>query len=92
VRLLGGAPDRDVTLARRAGADWWLGALSATGAHTVSVPLRFLPAGRAYDLHLVRDAGDGTMANEDRTVTRDDTLQVAEEPDGGFAAELTPRA
>jgi hypothetical protein len=92
VRLLDGAPDRDVTLARRAGAQWWLGSLSATGARTVAVPLRFLPAGRSYDLHLVRDAGDGTMANEDRTVTRDDTLHVAEEPDGGFAAELTPRA
>ncbi len=92
VRLLGGAPDREVTLARRAGAQWWLGSLSATGAHSLTVPLRFLAPGRSYDLHLVRDAGDGTMVNENRVVTRDDTLTIDEEADGGFAAQLAPRS
>ncbi len=91
VRLLSGSPDREVTLARRAGEQWWIGSLSATGKHTVKVPLRFLDAGRTYDLHLVRDAGDGTMANEDRTVTRDDDLTIEVDGDGGFAAELSPR-
>jgi alpha-glucosidase len=90
-RLLAGAPDREAIVARRAGAAWWIGAISATAAHRRAVPLRFLAAGRTYRLHLVRDDGRGGLAVEDRAVTRAGALSVPVERNGGFVAELSPR-
>jgi alpha-glucosidase len=89
-RLLAGAPDRDATIARRAGDAWWIGSISATGARTETVPLSFLSPGRMYRLHLVRDDGHGALAVEDRTVTSADELTVAVDRNGGFVARLTP--
>jgi alpha-glucosidase len=89
-RLLAGAPDREAIVARRAGAAWWIGSISATGAHRQEVSLGFLSPGRTYSLHLVRDDGHGGLAVEDRTVTSADRLSVAVERHGGFVAELTP--
>ena len=88
-RLLAGAPDREAIVARRAGAAWWIGSISATGAHRQDVPLRFLAPGRSYRLHLVRDDGHGGLTVEDRTVTSADRLTVAVERNGGFVAELS---
>jgi hypothetical protein len=90
-RLLSGAPDQTAVLARRSGDAWWIGAISALGARRENVSLGFLAGDRSYDLHLVRDDGNGGMATEDRVVTSADTLSVAEERNGGFTAELTPR-
>jgi len=89
-RLLAGAPDREAIVARRAGSTWWIGSISATGAHTQTVALGFLAPGRTYRLHLVRDDGRGGLAVEDRTVTSRDRLSVAVERNGGYTAELTP--
>ena len=91
-RLLAGAPDREAIVARRAGQAWWIGSISATGAHEQRVSLDFLTPGRTYRLHLVRDDGHGGLAVEDRTVTSADRLAVAVDRHGGFVAELTPAA
>jgi hypothetical protein len=90
VRLLAGAPDREAIVARREGEAWWIGSLSAVGAHEQTVSLGFLAPGRTYRLHLVRDDGRGGLAVEDRTVARGDRLAVAVERHGGYVAELTP--
>jgi alpha-glucosidase len=90
-RLLAGAPDREAMIGRRAGDAWWLGSISATGAHRQTITLTFLDPGRSYQLHLVRDDGQGGLATEDRTVTHDDRLSVAVDRNGGFVAELTPQ-
>ena len=89
-RLIAGAPDREAIVARRAGEDWWVGSISAVDAHVQTASLGFLPEGRTYRLHLVRDDGHGGLAVEDRTVTGHDRLEVAVERNGGYAAELTP--
>jgi hypothetical protein len=91
-RLLAGSPDREAILARRSGDRWWIASVSATGAHVQTVDLRFLPAGRSYAVHLVRDDGRGGLAVEDRTVTSRDHLSVAVERNGGYVAEVTPAA
>jgi alpha-glucosidase len=89
-RLLAGAPDREAIVARRSGAEWWIGSISAGDPHQQTVSLGFLAPGRTYRLHLVRDDGHGGLAVEDRTVTSRDRLSVAVDRNGGYAAELTP--
>jgi hypothetical protein len=91
-RLLAGAPDREAIVARRSGAAWWIGSLSAGGPHTQTVVLNFLQPGRTYRMHLVRDDGHGGLAVQDRTVTSRDHLAVKVDRNGGYTAELTPSA
>jgi hypothetical protein len=91
-RLLAGAPDREAIVARRSGAAWWIGSLSAGGPHTQTVVLDFLQPGRTYRMHLVRDDGHGGLAVQDRTVTSRDHLAVQVDRNGGYTAELTPSA
>ena len=91
VRLLAGAPDREVVLARRAGDRWWIGSLSALPAHDQTVPLGFLDPGRDYTMHLVRDDGAGGLTAEDRVVSADTPATVWSDRAGGWAAELVPR-
>jgi hypothetical protein len=90
VRLLAGAVDHEAIVARRSGQQWWIGSLSAIGAHQQTVSLGFLDPGRRYRLHLVRDNGRGGLKIVERTVTSRDTLAVAIERHGGYVAELTP--
>jgi hypothetical protein len=90
VRLLAGSVDHEAIVARRSGKRWWIGSLSAIGAHEQTVSLSFLDPGRTYHLHLVRDNGRGGLAIVERTVTSRDRLAVVVERHGGYVAELTP--
>jgi alpha-glucosidase len=85
-RLVAGRPDRFVTLARRTGNRWYVGALTAGPPRTLTIPLRFL-ASRRYDARIVGD----DLAETRKTVTRADTLHVRAGHNGGAVVELTPR-
>jgi hypothetical protein len=90
-RLVAGYPGRGATLARRRGASWWIGSISARPASTAHVPLRFLPAGRRYTVTIVTDAeGDG-LERITNTVDASDTLALPLAADGGAVAVLDPR-
>jgi hypothetical protein len=88
-RLLSGAPGRSVTLARRDGERWFVGSLSATGARSETVDLRFLPAGRAYTARIYADAGHDGIVVSERRVDRTTRLDLALARHGGFAIRLT---
>jgi alpha-glucosidase len=87
-RLIEGEPAKFVTLARRSGRDWYLGAIGADAARTATIPLAFLGPG-TYAADLYEDGGsDGVQAVEQRAVTAATTLSVALRKNGGFAARL----
>ena len=90
-RLLAGYPGRDVTPARRRGASWWIGSISARAAGTVSVPLRFLPSGRRYTAAVVADAPDDGLQRTERSVGASDTLELPLAADGGAVVVLDPQ-
>ena len=87
-RLLGGRPGQEAYLARRAGAKWYVGGISALAAKTYQTPLAFLGTG-SWLLETVRDNG-GNLLRETRTVTSADTLTVPLVQRGGFASVLCP--
>jgi alpha-glucosidase len=85
-RLVAGHPDRYVVLARRTGARWYVGALSAGPPRTLKIPLRFLAAG-GYDARVIGD----DLAETDRVVAAGDTLRIRVARNGGATVALTPR-
>jgi alpha-glucosidase len=76
----------------RAGSDWYLGALTDENARSLSLPLSFLDDGVSYAAEIYRD-GDGAhwktapyeLIIEERTVSRDDVLELRLAAGGGAA-------
>jgi hypothetical protein len=89
-RLLGGSPGTEAYLARRNGARWYVGGISALGARTFTTPLSFLGPGQFF-VETVRDgATAGSLVRETRTVTSADALSVPEATRGGFISAICP--
>jgi alpha-glucosidase len=94
-RTLAGSIGEYVAVARRAGSDRYLGAMTNESSGILSLPLSFLGSGtRTATVY-----ADGTpgaspyrtpVVVSTRTVTRDDTLDVAMAPAGGQAIVLKP--
>lgn len=97
--LLEGYPGRYVTMARRSGEDWFVGAICAAGGRTVHVSLDFLESGVAYqaeiyeevfgelDHYRFRHSTEITVRTE--MVTKQDTLHLPLRVNGGSVIRLT---
>lgn len=86
-RLVAGHPSDDAVFARRDGDRWFLGAIAAGPARTMTAPLSFLAGGR-WLVEVVRDgsAPRGDVVRSAQVLTAGDTLSVDVPADGGFAA------
>lgn len=91
-RLVGGSPGDSAILARRNGDRWFLGAIAAGGARTLTAPLRFLGPGD-WLVEVVRD-GSATqrvdLTRSRQLLRSTSTLSVAVPANGGFAAIICP--
>ena len=93
VKCLGGTPGEGVVIARRHGAEWYIGGINGTDQpKTISVALDFLPKG-TFALSRIGDgAGPRNFAQAaPALVGGGDRLTVDLLPCGGFAARLQPR-
>ena len=93
VKYLAGTPGDSVVLARRHGAEWYIGGINGTDQpKTLSVALDFLPKGK-FELNRIGDgAGPRAFAQAvPAQVERGDRLTVELLPFGGFAAHLQAR-
>lgn len=86
-RLLSGDPADHIVLARRSGADWYVGAGTAGDARVVTVPLDFLDDG-AWTAEIYRDGPVDRIVAETTTVDGGGKLDVAVAANGGFAVRL----
>lgn len=80
--------------ARRKGATWYLGALSAKKPRDLALPLSFLKSTR-YTAQIWKDAPDSDadpnhLVTDTLTVAAGDTLKLRVALDGGFVARLEP--
>jgi hypothetical protein len=82
-RLLSGAPDDHVVIARRDGEAWWVGGLTAGPARTIRVPLDFLDPGD----HTARIVEDG-LTERTQFVSPATVLEIPVAENGGFVIEL----
>jgi alpha-glucosidase len=84
-RVLAGTPGEFVVVARRRGADWWIGGVTNTAARELSVELSFLPPGRNFTATIHEDAGPATIAQRSADVTAASVLKFSLRASGGVA-------
>ena len=93
-RVLNGQIGEYVTVARRSGAQWFVGAITNHEARQLTIPLDFLEPGRRYAAVVYRD--DATMPARTRVRTERlaaeaaQTLTMALPPSGGQAVRFYP--
>jgi alpha-glucosidase len=87
-RYVAGQPGSSAVLARRSGANWFIGGLSGGDATTMSVPLNVLGQGR-WLIDLVTDKGS-SLVHQTLTRTSAGVLSVPVAAHGGFALEACP--
>jgi hypothetical protein len=92
IKLLDGYPGKDVTLARRKGDSWYIGAINGEAKEKKkTLQFNFLPAGAKYKLVLIADGKhDKAFETSYAVVDSSGSLDIKMLRRGGFVASLTP--
>ncbi len=93
-RVLNGLPGEYITMARRRGAEWFLGSMTNWTPRQLDIPLNFLGSGR-YRAEIYADAADAdrfpkNVVIEKKTVDRAARLKAQLAPAGGYAVRFVP--
>jgi alpha-glucosidase len=90
-RCLAGKVGELVVIARRRGAEWWVGAMGGRESRAVEVPLSFLGPGR-YRAEIYRDDPNSAarLARRTDVVDPGDAIRAPLAPAGGLLVRLSP--
>jgi alpha-glucosidase len=88
-KVVNGEPSQYVTIARRHGSDWFLGAMTNWDPRDLEIPLSFLGAGE-FDAQIFADGADADKVPTYVTISKKhmkvgDTLKIHLAPGGGAA-------
>lgn len=91
-KVLDGRIAQHITMARRSGAVWYIGALTDWDARDLEINLSFLPAG-SYKVEIIQDGANADRRASDwakKTVTarNTDTVKAHLAPGGGWIARI----
>lgn len=94
-KVLSGYPGKGVTMARRNGSTWWVGAMTNNDGSRETVDLSFLDPGRKYEAEIYTDGGPEVKTRTGvkitrRKVTAKDKLSFDLKPRGGMAMRICP--
>ncbi len=94
--VLSGYPGKSIVMARRKGAEWFIGAMTNNDGSTETVDLSFLDPGKKYTAEIYTDGGEKVKTKthvkcETRTVTSKDKLKFDLMPRGGAAMHIFPK-
>lgn len=89
-RILDGAPGQFVITARRAGQEWFIGAMNGLLARDVTIRLDFLECASMGILYHDGGQGQNDVAIEQLDVDSSSVLKVSMEASGGAAVHLVP--
>jgi alpha-glucosidase len=93
-RVLNGVPPKYITIARRRGAEWFVGSITDWDARALDVPLTFLGSG-ACDAEIYADGPNAAAQPKDsvvekRRVNAQTVLKLKLAPGGGAAMRFVP--
>jgi alpha-glucosidase len=91
-RALNGKVGQYVTVARRHGADWYVGSMTSWSPRDITLDFSFLPPG-SYNATIYRDAVNAARYGSDyrreqKNVSPRDTMTIHLAPGGGWAARV----
>jgi alpha-glucosidase len=89
-RFLSGEIGKDIVLARRHGAAWYVGAMTDGTARTESVALNFLPPGKFRATIWLDGAEPNAIVRTEREVTAADSIELPLAAAGGAAVTIEP--
>ncbi len=93
-KALNGAVGEFVTIARRSGADWFVGSITNNEARTITIDFGFLAPGQKYEANIYSDddkADTKTKVRVDKKIITSKTIvNVMLKASGGQAIWLTP--
>lgn len=94
-KVLSGYPGKGITMARRNGSTWWVGAMTNNDGSRETVDLSFLEPGRKYEAEIYADGGPEVKTRTGvkitrRKVTSKDKLSFDLKPRGGVAMRICP--
>jgi alpha-glucosidase len=104
-KVLNGDPAEYVTIARRKGIDWYIGAMTNWGARDLEIPLDFLtnasnsgmvtPGAAQYEIQIFADGPDADRVATSLNITKklvkpNEKLTVHLSPGGGLAVIISP--
>jgi alpha-glucosidase len=87
-RFLQGDIDDYVVVARRKGEQWYIGAMGNEKAHAISLPLKFLGAGKFKAKVWADGATPTELRISEQGVTSGDVLELRLAPSGGAAVQI----
>ncbi len=84
-----------IIVARRKGADWYVGGMTDWTPRTLTFKTSFLEQGKAFHAVIFKDADDSDihpkdLVQEEKTVNGGDEMTFSLAPGGGFAIQFTP--
>ncbi len=92
-KAISGVVGEYVVIARRSGAEWYVGAMNDNRPRELHIPLHFLGTGR-YRAEIYGDApqreADRQLLQRNEEVAAQDTLKISLASAGGYVARLTP--
>ncbi len=93
-KVIDGYPGEFIVIARRAGNEWYIGAMTNEQARTVTLPLSFLGSGK-FKARLWTDPDEAAdypdrLAVSEQTVSANDKLQLKLAGSGGAVIVVTP--
>lgn len=94
-RVLGGMPGKNITMARRKGAEWFIGAMTNNEGSAEEVSLSFLDKGKTYLAAIYTDGGEKIKTRTQvkcsyLLVDASKTMKFRLKPSGGAAVRLVP--
>jgi alpha-glucosidase len=90
-KVVSGVVGQHVVIARRNGADWWIGAMTDREPRNMSIPLDFLGGGR-FRAVIYRDdlTAPHKLAKENKTMAAGEVVQALLAPAGGLLIHVSP--
>lgn len=93
-KALDGAIGEFVTIARRDGADWFVGSITNNEARTITIDFSFLSPGKKYEGNIYSDddyvATKTKVRVDKKIITSKTKFSIALKASGGLAIWLTP--
>ena len=89
-KFLEGFPGQYISIARRSGSDWYLGAICGGGiSRTATLPLTFLDSGKTYTAQIYKDgSSDSSIVTATQAVSSTAVLSIPLRTNGGLAIRI----